>query len=129
MTRIATLLIAFLAATSLDVAAVTIEMVPGAAPQTAHAGAFFLNPLSVIVRDDSGAPMAGTTVQFTFDNVPGPSVMFLGTGGVVSTDANGLATVGQVVALTTAGDVVIHVIHAQASIDLPPLTIVGTPPV
>src|SRR5258708_2653345 len=129
MARLAAQLAALIAAASFGAGAVTIEMVAGSAPQTAHAGAWFLQPLSVVVRDDAGAAMAGTTVQFVADYTPGaPQVMFGGGGGFVTTDANGLATVGQVVALETAGDVIMHVVQAQASIDLPPLTIVGTPP-
>ena len=111
--------------------AVTIEPLPGSAPQTANAGAYFRQPIGVIVRDDAGAPIAGASVQFVADTYAGaPGVMFLGTGfGFATTDANGLAVLSDgVVALDRTGDVVLHVLHPQATIDLAPLTIVGLPP-
>jgi hypothetical protein len=50
--------------------AVTLEPLPGSTPQTTCYSCVFPNPIGVIARDASGAPLAGVAVTFTqSDNV------------------------------------------------------------
>jgi hypothetical protein len=59
------------------IANATIVASPGTSPQHSTAGSYFPNPLSFMVTDDSGAPVAGATVtMYTANSMyaePGPN--------------------------------------------------------
>src|SRR4051812_12124994 len=51
---------------SFAASAITIEPVAGGTPQATRINAFFPVDIAAIVRDDSGAPMAGVPVEFSW---------------------------------------------------------------
>jgi len=112
----------------LAASAVTLEPLPGSAPQATRASAYFTAPIGVTLRDDAGAPIAGAEVLFMFD-LGGPWVMFLGRSGWATTDANGVAVLSEgVVAGTVAGQLTsLRAVYGSTAQMLAPLTILPGP--
>ena len=106
--------------------ALTIEPLPGSAPQSARSTTFFRNPVGVIVRDDNGSPMAGVRVFF--------SQIGSGSGAFISlpnfhfdsvTNARGVAT-SQAIASLNPGVVQITAEAGDALHVFAPLSIVSS---
>jgi hypothetical protein len=116
---------------SLGANALTVTPLPGSAPQTTRASAFFPQTVGVIVRDDEGVPIAGAEVWFSFDmsGPDAPFLMFLDEGGgIATTNTDGIATVpvaaGQVFGVVN----LIAYSGETASVSMP-FTIQGDPAV
>jgi hypothetical protein len=105
---------------SLSASALTLEPLPGTTSQFTTAGAFVPEPIGVIVRDASGAPVAGVEVTFSVVFVPPDTGngFFPGSGSTsitVVSDAFGIARPSPTVVGLDAGSLIVEATSPAAT--------------
>ena len=109
-----------LAFSSLAASALTLEPLPGTTVQFTVAGAFVPEPIGVIVRDDSGAPVSGVAVTFSVVSIPPETGTgnFPGSGTTVTvvSDEFGIAMPEPTVVGVTPGSFTVNATAAGSNV-------------